>query len=186
MSYFALVTTYPRTLAFSMLFSFFSAPGQTFFLAFFLPLSALEAGLSATSMSGLYATATLASAALLPWAGKWSDRVSIMRVAVFACLLLGASALLLSVSRTVWLLFPALLFARFAGQGLFNHISMTSAARQDARIRGKVLGVASLGHPLAEGLLPLLVALAIGSLGWRPTLVVVGALLLVAVLPLSL
>ena len=66
MSYFALVTTYPRTLAFSMLFSFFSAPGQTFFLAFFLPLSALEAGLSATSMSGLYATATLASAALLP------------------------------------------------------------------------------------------------------------------------
>ncbi len=185
MSYFSLLTTYPRTLSFSVLFAFFSAPGQTFFLAFFLPLCALEAGLSPTHMSALYATATLSSAVLLPWAGKWSDRVSIVRVAVIACLLLGASALLLSVSRTVWLLFPALLFARFAGQGLFTHISQTSAARHDKRIRGKALGVASLGYPMAEGLLPMIVAIAIGSLGWRPTLAFVGVLLLLAVLPLS-
>lgn len=185
MSYFSLLTTYPRTLSFSVLFAFFSAPGQTFFLAFFLPLCALEAGLSATHMSTLYATATLASAALLPWAGKWSDRVSLLRVAVIACLLLGSSALLLSVSRTVWLLFPALLFARFAGQGLFSHISHTSAARHDRRIRGKALSVASLGYPLAEGLVPLLVAVAISSIGWRPTLAVVGLMLLLTVLPLS-
>ncbi len=186
MSYFALMTTYPRTLAFSVLFSFFSAPGQTFFLAFFLPLCALEAGLSATHMSTLYAAATLAAAALLPWAGKWSDRVSILRVAVVASALLGTSALILSASRTVWLLFPALLFARFAGQGLFTHISHTSAARHDKKIRGKALGIASLGYPLAEGLVPLVVAVAIGSIGWRPTLIVVGLMLLFAVLPLSL
>jgi MFS family permease len=185
-SYLTLLTTYPRTLSFSVLFAFFSAPGQTFFLAFFLPLCALEAGLSATHMSTLYAAATLASAALLPWAGKWSDRVSILRVAVIATALLGTSALILSVSRTVWLLFPALLFARFAGQGLFTHISHTSAARHDKKIRGKALGIASLGYPLAEGLVPLIVAVAIGSIGWRPTLIVVGLMLLLAVLPLSL
>src|SRR5690606_33007511 len=73
-----------------------------------------------------------------------------------------------------------------AGQGLFTHISHTSAARHDKKIRGKALGIASLGYPLAEGLVPLIVAVAIGSIGWRPTLIVVGLMLLLAVLPLSL
>jgi sugar phosphate permease len=40
-------------------------------------------------------------------------------------------------------------------------------ARAFVKDRGKAISLATLGHPLGEASLPLLMAFVIGSLGWR-------------------
>jgi MFS family permease len=70
-----------------------------------------------------------------------------------------------------WYLIPVAFFGlRLAGQGLFSHISITSMSKYFDDGRGKAISLASLGHPLGEAFLPLLVLGIIGLFGWRGSL----------------
>lgn len=48
---------------------------------------------------------------------------------------------------------------------------------------GKALSVTSLGHPLGEGLLPLLVVLMIHASGWRVSWMILGLSILLVFVP---
>ncbi len=75
---------------------------------------------------------------------------------------------------------------RFFGQGLMGHTSVSTMARAFESDRGKAISIATLGHPLGEVTLPLIVATGIALIGWRSTLQVSALSLLLLVLPISL
>src|SRR5690606_1770774 len=75
---------------------------------------------------------------------------------------------------------------RLTGQGLLGHISQTVMAREFAASRGKALGVAGLGYPLGEAVLPLVCTLGLQFLPWTAVWQIVSAGAIVLILPLAL
>jgi MFS family permease len=172
-------------LALGLLLTFGSSIGQTYFIGLFAGAVRDDLGLSHAGFGGLYALATAAGAALLLWLGKAADRFEPASLAAVVMLLLAAAALAMASADSIRLLVPALLGLRFLGQGMLSHIAVTMLARRFAAGRGRALGIAMLGYPLGEALLPVLVALALAAFGWR-TIWLATALGLLLLIPVVL
>ncbi|TVP76287.1 MAG: MFS transporter [Gemmatimonadales bacterium] len=175
-------------LCYGLSFTFLSSFGQTFLVSLFVPALLAEFAITNGEFGAIYAGATLVSAALLPWAGGWMDRVPLTRFSLSVVLGLSASAFLMALSWHLWVLVLALLGLRLAGQGLSGQglsgqTALTAMARYFGPGRGKALSITSLGFPLGEGLLPLLIAGSIGLMGWRWSWGVVGIVTLVFFAP---
>lgn len=103
--------------------------------------------------------------------------VSLFTLGVVA--LLSVSAAVVAGAGHVAVLGAGLVGIRLAGQGLSSHTALTAMARYYERARGRAVSVSSLGYPLGEATLPLLITGAIAVVGWRLTwlgLAVVAAL----------
>ncbi len=173
-----------RLLTFGLAMSFASSFGQTFFIgAFGAPLQA-EFGLSSGQYGGLYSLATLASALVLAWSGRWIDRMPLARFSSLVLLALAAACWLMASASSVLWLGLAFFALRQAGQGLSSHTSMTSMARYFEAGRGRALSVAAMGFPLGQAFLPALAVVATAAVGWRQTWVLSGLLVALALLPL--
>jgi len=171
--------------SFGVLLAFFSSFGQTFLVSLFVPAFTHEFELSPARFGALYSAATLGSAVLLPWAGRWIDRLPLHRVTAGVILLMTVSAGLTAASWSVWVLVAALVGLRLSGQGLSGHTALTTMARYFPRARGKALSLASLGFPLGEAFLPLTVTTLIGVVGWRASWLVIAGASGVVFLPLA-
>ena len=171
--------------SFGVLLAFFSSFGQTFLVSLFVPAFTHEFELSPARFGALYSAATLGSAVLLPWAGRWIDRLPLHRVTAGVILLMTVSAGLTAASWSVWVLVAALVGLRLSGQGLSGHTALTTMARYFPRARGKALSLASLGFPLGEAFLPLTVTTLIGAVGWRASWLVIAGASAVVFLPLA-
>ncbi len=173
----------PRLLGFGFLLTFFSSFGQTFLLSLYVPELSAYLGLSQGWMGSLYATATLGSAALLSWVGRFIDYRDLRW---YAWLTLGGYVVaLLTLATTQHVVWAGLglLGLRLTGQGLMGHISVTSMGRYFDAARGKAISLATLGFPAGEALLPLVIALLMEQVGWRGALVVSAVVLVAAVGP---
>ncbi len=173
-------------LAFGFLLTFFSSFGQTFLLSLYVPAIESLLGISNTAFGSLYAAATLSSAFALPWLGGRFDRMDIRAYTAMVAIGLATALLLLSCSTHILMVVLAFYGLRLFGQGLMSHTSVSAMARYFEANRGKAIGIATLGHPLGEAALPLLITLLIGGIGWRMTLQVSALSVLLLVLPLSL
>ena len=171
--------------SFGVLLALFSSFGQTFLISLFVPAFTHEFELSGARFGVLYSAATLGSAALLPWAGRWIDRLPLHRVTAGVILLMTVSTALMAASWSVWVLVVALVGLRLSGQGLSGHTALTTMARYYPRARGKALSLASLGFPLGEAFLPLTVTTLIGVVGWRASWLVMAGASVVVFLPLA-
>ena len=157
-------------LGFGMLMAFLSSFGQTFIIALYVPDIQNTFNLSYTGFSSIYAAATILSAFTITWAGRYIDKINIIKYTMIV--ICGICVFLLLFSQAYYLpvLFFALFGVRLFGQGLLTHTSVTAMARFFNEGRGKAMSFASLGHPLGEILLPLLVVSSIYGFGWRYTL----------------
>lgn len=155
------------TLALGLLLTFGSSIGQTYFIGLFAGGVRTDLGLSHAGFGGLYTLATAGSALLLLWLGKAADCFDPAPLAAALMLLLAAAALAMAHADSIWLLLVALLGLRFLGQGMLGHIAVTMLARRFVAGRGRALGIAMLGYPIGEALLPMVVALALAVFGWR-------------------
>lgn len=173
-------------LTFGFLMTFFSSFGQTFLLSLYLPSIESLLGISNTAFGSLYAAATLSSAFTLPWLGGRFDRMDIRGYTFMVVIGLTTALLLLSFATHVLMVVLAFYGLRLFGQGLMSHTSVSAMARYFEANRGKAIGMATLGHPLGEATLPLLITLLIGAVGWRMTLQASALSVLALVLPLSL
>ena len=171
-------------LTYGLSLTFFSSFGQTFLISLFVPHFLLDFSLTTGEFGTFYAGATLGSALLLPWAGKWLDRARLNRFSLAVVVLMALSAFLLSVSWHLAVFCLALLGLRLAGQGLSSHTALTAMARYYRERRGTALSISSLGFPLGEAVLPLLTAGSIALLGWRQSWGLVGVASLVLFAPL--
>lgn len=179
----AFLTGNARWLAAGFLLAFGSSFGQTFFIAIFAEPIRTDFSLSYGEWGAIYMVGTLASAALLVWAGPLVDSVSPRWLTLAATLSLAGVCVLTALAWSVWML-PLLVFGlRFFGQGVMSHLSQTLTAKRFAATRGRALATASLGYPAGEALIPLTAVAAIAALGWRPAWLLAAAMLFFAFTP---
>jgi len=172
--YWRLLRQQSSLLTYGVALTFMSSVGQTFLVSLFVPYFIASFALSEGGFGLLYSGATLGSAFLLPWIGRRMDRDHLHHFTLGVVGLLAASAFLMAGAWHVSVLAVALLGVRLGGQGLSSHTAMTAMARYFEAGRGRALSISSLGFPLGEGVLPLLLTLVIGWWGWRAAWVVLG------------
>lgn len=173
-------------IGFGLLLTFFSGFGQTFLLSLYVPSIEKLLDISNTEFGIIYAVATIGSALTLPWAGGYFDKINTQRYSLMVIAGLSAALLLLSFSWHVIVVVIAFYGLRLFGQGLMSHTSISSMALYFKADRGKAIGAASLGYPAGEAVLPILIALLIGSIGWRGALHISALSCILIVAPLVL
>jgi len=158
-----------RILSFGLSFTFLSSFGQTFLISLFVPYFLDDFSLSNATFGSLYSVATLISAGSLPYLGKWIDHIPLRRYSLIVVSGLVLASLTVAVSWHIALLFVGLILLRLSGQGLSSHTAQTAMARYFELQRGKALSISSLGYPIGEGILPMIIAGLLGILSWRMT-----------------
>lgn len=185
MNYWNFVLENRKLLAFGLLMTCLSGYGQTYLLALYVPYLIEEFTLQNAQISVYYMVATIASALLLPQIGKYIDQISLKKYTLLATMIFLMALVLMSFN-TYWFLLPVAFFGlRIAGQGLFSHIAITSMSKYFLKGRGKAISLASLGHPFGQAALPILVVALINLFGWRQSLLV-NAAIVVLVVPIYL
>lgn len=172
-----------RWLAAGFLLTFASAFGQTWFISLFAGAIKAEYGLTDGSWGSLYTIATLSAAALMFWRGSMADTVRLSFLAPLTAGAFALACLVMAFAGSVWLLGVSLFLLRFCGQGMFSHIAMTAMGRWFEARRGQAVSITNLGHPAGEMFVPVLAVLCIAAIGWRPTWVLVAAILVLVIAP---
>jgi MFS family permease len=131
-------------LCFGFLLTFSSSIGQTFFISLFAGEIRSELNLSHGMFGTFYSAATLTSALVFLWFGKFTDQFNLILLGLIACVALSSFSLMLANTNTLFLLFLSLLGLRFFGQGLLGHVAVTAMACWFSKKRGQALSFAAL------------------------------------------
>ena len=175
-----------RFLTFGFLMAFSSSFGQTFFVGVFGPDLRAEFGLSHGDWSLVYMTGTLASALVLPWSGRFIDRLDLGMFTVAVCIGLATACFVTAAATNIAMLVFAVFLLRQFGQGLMSHTAVTSMVRYFDADRGKAISLGSVGFSAGEAALPFVAVMAIAGVGWRSTYAATGVVLLAVVIPVAL
>ncbi|MEX2662008.1 MAG: MFS transporter [Vicinamibacterales bacterium] len=161
-----------------------SAPGQTFFVALYVPEIARGLGLTAVAISSVYGMATLAGAALLPFVGTWADRWTAPRFLGAVVGGLGVALMALASASGPVMLGLAWTALRCLGQGAVGVGLLAAISRTFVDRRGRALAIGNLGHPFGEFLFPAAIAALLAVTSWRQSLLTFAVLYLVVFAPM--
>lgn len=186
MKYFAFIGAHYRFLLFGFLMMGLSNFGQTFFIALYSAEIRGAFGLSNAGFGGLYSAATLASAFIMIYSGRFIDGWPLRRFVMFVLggLLVGCAVM--GLSGHVVGLFVAILMLRHFGQGLSSHTAMTTAGRAFDKNRGQAVSLVQLGYAGFESFFPLMAVSAIALLGWQQSWLVYAVFLMLVAMPLQI
>jgi len=168
-----------RLLLFGFLMTFWSSPGQTFFISLFSGEIRSELGLSDGEFGGVYSLATLCSAIVIIWSGSLLDRADLKRFSIATVFGLATGCMVMSVSAGVVGLFIALFLMRQFGQGLMFITSTTAVVRYIDTSKGKSTALAGMGYAISEAVMPSVVVALILWFGWRVSWQLIAVVLLV-------
>ncbi|WP_025898392.1 MFS transporter [Sneathiella glossodoripedis] len=172
-----------RFLLFGLLLTFWSSPGQTFLISLFGAHLRNDFNLSHGEFGTLYTIATLISAVLLWKTGPLIDRLPLAKFAVTMVVLMSVSIATFAAIQGPITLLIGILFVRFMGQGMLNHIALTAMARRYSAERGRAISYAGLGFILGESLFPPVIVIALGLMDWRLIWPVMSFLCAITLLP---
>lgn len=167
MGYRTLLRDHRSVLSIAFLAMFSSSLGQSFFVGLFQAPLAEHWQLSAGQFGTAYTVVTLAAGFFMLRYGPSIDWIAPRRFAITVLLTLLAGVALMTLSPWWWLGVLGLGLVRLCGQGMLTHLGNTLAAREFTTLRGRAMGLASLGIPLGEALLPPLVAVTLVWLSWQ-------------------
>ena len=156
-----------KVILFGFIFTFFSSFGQSFFLGLFNTSIRNELSITHGQFGSIYASATLLSSFVLIWFGKKIDDINISKFAFFVILLLSFSSFFFSNISYTLLLFLAIFFMRFSGQGMMSHTATTTVSRYFTKSRGKALSTIWFGLSSAEFILPVLIIYLLSIYDWK-------------------
>ena len=159
---------------------------QTFFIAFFSGEIRNDLGLSHGKFGAIYSAATLGSAIAFLWLGKSTDKYDLPRLGAAALLGLSGCMIVMANAYSVFVLCLALFGMRLLGQALPGHIAITAMARWFSAERGRAISIATLGYPVGEALLPILVATFLTLMTWREIWAYASLIMLIILLPAML
>ncbi|WP_230531440.1 MFS transporter [Microvirga roseola] len=166
MTFQQLLARHGRIIGMGFALTFLSSFGQTFFISLSGPNIRDAFGLSNGGFGLIYSAATLTSGLLMIWIGSIIDRVDIRLYATAGLVGLAAATLSLSLAPNVIVLGLSLFGLRLFGQGMLNHAGVMSTARLPEGVRGRAVGIATLGFPAGEATLPGIAVALIAALGW--------------------
>ncbi|MBI4328466.1 MAG: MFS transporter [Chloroflexi bacterium] len=154
------------------------------FQVFYLPILK-EFGWSRALTSGAFSLRQLETGVLDPVFGILNDRWGPRRIILIGVILGGVGMILLSTISSIWAFYLLFLLASI-GVGAASHgVSwVVAVARWFRRLRGRAMGLAMLGPVFGAPFVVLVVALE-QAVGWRSSLVLLGAGLLVVGIPLA-
>lgn len=168
----------------AFLLCFFSSFGQTFFIALSNGAIRDEFSLTHGEFGLIYMSATLASAATLPFLGRVLDRFPARVVGAGTIVCLAGATLLIASATMLPVLVISIYLLRLFGQGMMTQTALTSTGRWFAANRGRAISLVVLGNQTGEGTLPLIFVTATALLGWRGSWMAGTAVLLLVALPL--
>lgn len=163
--------------------TFWSAPGQTFFISLFSGEIRAELLLSDGEFGAIYSTATLLSAIVLIWSGTLLDRIDLKKIALASVFGLSMGCILMSFSVGIISLFFGLFMMRQMGQGLMFITSTTAVVRYLDTSKGKSTALAGMGYPVSEAVMPSLVVALLLWLGWRSSWQTIAIVLVLFMVP---
>ncbi|MCO5128223.1 MAG: MFS transporter [Rhodobacteraceae bacterium] len=149
------------------LLTFSSSFGQTFFISIFAGDIRAAFDLSHAGWGGIYALATMSSAAVMVVAGGLTDRFRVRLVGSAVLLGLAVATALMSAAGTLWVLGLTIFLLRFSGQGMMTHAATVAMARWFVATRGRAIAFSGLGFALGEATLPILFVALKGWFDWR-------------------
>lgn len=164
------------------LLTFSSSFGQTFFIAIFAGDIRQEFGLSNAGWGGVYALATMASAAVMVFVGGLTDRFRVRLIGPVVLASLAVATALMSFSTGIMALTVAIFLLRLMGQGMLGQTAMVAMSRWFVATRGRAISIAGLGVALGEAMLPLGFVALMGWLDWRTLWRIASILLLLVAL----
>ena len=167
MGYFEFIRSNIAWLLAGFILALNSSFGQTFFISIFAGKIQAYFNLSHGDWGSIYMIGTLASAAIMIWAGTSSDIFRARSIGVFVLVGLSLATLLMALNPAVWLLPFIVFLLRFLGQGMLPHISSVSMSRWFISQRGKALAISNTGYALGEALLPVLFTVLMLSYHWQ-------------------
>ena len=173
-----------KVILFGFIFTFFSSFGQSFFLGLFN--SSIRDTLSIThgQFGSIYASATLISSLILVWFGKKIDDINILKFSYIVIILLAFSCFFFSKISSIYILFFAILFMRFSGQGMMSHTASTTISRFFTKSRGKALSTSWFGLSTSEFILPVLIIYLLTIYEWRHIWITIS-LIVILFLPIA-
>lgn len=173
-------------LSFGMLCALLSNFGQTFFIALYNEAIRTDFDLSFAELGSLYAGATLLSAVVYFFVGKFIDEWPLARFTLFVFSGLVIGCVLLGLTSNIYLFFVGLYLVRQFGQGLASHTGTTAIARAYEKNRGTAVAIGQLGFPIGESFMPALGLAIILLVGWQTSWLVYAVFIGFIALPILL
>ncbi len=167
MSFFRFLRENAPFLAAGAILTFCSSFGQTFFISVFAGEIREAYGLSNGQWGGIYTISTMASAAVMIWAGTLTDRFRVRALGPAALGLLGLACVMMALSPGAVFLALAVFLLRFLGQGMMSHIAFVAMGRWFVGTRGRAVAVASMGFSFGEAVLPIAFVAMLALFDWR-------------------
>ena len=164
----------------------FGGAGSRFSFGIFLKPVTEEFDWSRGSLAGALALAGLATGGLRPLAGMLADRYDPKMVAASGVLIGGLALLVMSRVETLWHV-----YVTFVIMGIGFTLASPSAVAKIVsawftRRRALAMSVAGTGSAAGETALVPIAAISVAYIGWREGYMILGAILLVLILPLVL
>lgn len=161
-----------------------TSPGQSFSVSLFIDHYIVDFGLDRSSISALYGLGTFIASLALTWVGRRIDRhgnrfMTIIIAGVFGVVLLACS--LVAGPLTILLSFIAI---RGLGQGSLGLANTTVIAQWFRKRRGWVMGLSMVAFALVQRFYLPAMQQFIEVNGWRAAWLLVGAMMLIVVVPL--
>ena len=155
----------------------------TTFGVFFNPLLT-EFGLTRAALSGANSFAFLIMGFMAILVGVLADKFG-PRVVLTACaLFFGAGHLLMSQVSALWQIYLVFIVIGI-GLSASDVVPLATAVRWFVKKRGAMSGVMKVGTGMGMMTMPLVASALIGAFNWRNSYLILGALALVAVIPLA-
>lgn len=174
-----------RLIAFGVLMTFASAPGQTFFISLFSGELRQALNISHGQFGAYYSLGTLMSAVVVVWSGALIDRVDLRKFALSIIIGLTVGCFAVSLKAGAVALVLSIFLLRHFGQGLMFLTASTTVVRYLDADKGKANAVSSMGYSLSEAVMPKLVVIMLAVFGWQVSWRMTALGLLLLVLPLT-
>ena len=154
MNYINFLSNNWRFLAFGIAANFFASSGQTYFISIFGNEFRQEFSLTNSELGLLYMLATIISALSLIWIGRLIDKIDLRLYTLFVTIAMIAAIFFTSSVTNMLSLGLAFYFLRLLGQGLLNHIAVTSMGRYYYERRGTAISISAFGDTIGVALYP--------------------------------
>jgi len=118
--------------------------------------------------------------------GRVADRTTTRRVCLFGAATLGICLLGASQAGSLWQFYALFFLAGFFGAGALFAPLVANVGKWFGAGVGLALGITSAGQALGQGGVPFTTAIITGAIGWRGALIVLGAVMLIVLIPISL